>query len=41
VGAPRAGSTLTKPTFQGAATVAMAREVYGICDPDEKQLSLF
>jgi hypothetical protein len=31
----------TKPTFQGAATVAMAREVYGIRDPEDKQLTLF
>ncbi len=31
----------TKPTFQGAATIATARQVYGIRNPDEKQLALF
>ncbi len=29
------------PLFSGKATIAMAREVYGITDPDEKQKSLF
>lgn len=29
------------PIFEGAATVAMAREVYGIRDPDDQQLTLF
>lgn len=29
------------PVFQGAATVAMARRVYGIRDPADKQLALF
>lgn len=29
------------PVFQGAATVAMARLVYGIKDPADKQLALF
>ena len=28
------------PLFQGKATVAMAREVYGIADPEDGQLSL-
>lgn len=30
-----------KPLFQGAATIAMARAVYRIADPSQKQLSLF
>lgn len=30
-----------KPTFEGKATIAMARLVYGIKDPADKQLSLF
>lgn len=30
----------TPPTFQGRATVAKAREVYGIRDPSDRQLSL-
>jgi hypothetical protein len=29
------------PTIQGQATVAMARELYGIKDPADKQLALF
>lgn len=29
------------PTFQGKATLAMARAVYGINDPADKQLALF
>ncbi len=29
-----------KPLFQGAATIAMAREVYGIANPELEQLSL-
>ncbi len=28
------------PLFQGKATIAMAREVYGIGDPDDGQMSL-
>lgn len=28
------------PIFQGAATVRMAREIYGIGDPDDDQMSL-
>ena len=31
----------TRPTFEGKATVAMARLVYGIKDPADKQLALF
>ena len=31
----------TKPTFQGAATIATARQVYGIPSPEDKQLALF
>jgi hypothetical protein len=30
----------TPPTFQGAHTIAMARVVYGIRHPDDRQLSL-
>lgn len=30
-----------KPTFQGKATIAMARLVYGIKDPADAQLALF
>lgn len=30
----------TKPVFAGAATVAMAREVYRIADPSTRRLSL-
>ncbi len=30
-----------KPLFAGKATIAMAREVYGIRNPDNKQLNLF
>ena len=30
----------TKPLFSGQATVDMAREVYGIADPDNDQLNL-
>jgi hypothetical protein len=29
------------PTLQGAATMRMARAVYGIADPDERQMGLF
>lgn len=29
-----------KPLFEGAATIAMAREIYGIVDPDLEQISL-
>lgn len=29
-----------KPLFAGATTIAMAREVYGIADPDSDQMSL-
>ncbi len=28
------------PLFQGTATLAMAREVYGIADPDDQQMNL-
>ena len=31
----------TKPVFEGKATIAMARLVYGIPDPSDAQLSLF
>lgn len=31
----------TPPLFAGAATVAMAREVYGIADPTDNQMCLF
>lgn len=31
----------TKPTFEGNATIAMARLVYGIKDPADRQFSLF
>lgn len=30
-----------KPTFEGKTTIAMARLVYGIKDPADKQLTLF
>lgn len=30
-----------KPLFQGAATLAMARHVYGIANPDDDQMALF
>ncbi len=30
-----------RPIFEGRATIAMAREVYGIRDPSDMQLSLF
>ena len=30
-----------KPTFKGAETIAMARAVYGIRHPDDKQMDLF
>jgi hypothetical protein len=30
-----------KPLFAGRATIAMAREVYGIRDPSDRQASLF
>lgn len=30
-----------KPLFQGAATMAMARQVYGVRNPEVKQLALF
>jgi hypothetical protein len=32
---------LTEPVFQGRATVAMARAVYGIADPTDRQFALF
>lgn len=31
----------TKPTFEGKATIAMARLAYGIKDPADQQLALF
>jgi hypothetical protein len=34
------GSLRRKPILAGAATVAMARSVYGIKNPDDKQMSL-
>ena len=34
------GSLRRKPILAGAATVAMARMVYGIRNPDDKQMSL-
>jgi len=30
----------TKPTFEGKSTIAMARLVYGIKDPADRQLAL-
>jgi hypothetical protein len=30
-----------KPTFSGETTIAMARLVYGVRDPEEVQLALF
>jgi hypothetical protein len=30
-----------KPTFQGELVVKMAREVYGITDPSDDQMSMF
>ena len=30
-----------KPLFAGAATIAMAREVYGIANPQDRQMRLF
>jgi hypothetical protein len=30
-----------EPIFKGAATIAKAREVYGIADPSQRQLALF
>lgn len=30
-----------KPLFQGQATTAMARDIYGIADPQSAQLALF
>ncbi len=30
-----------KPLFQGTKTLAMARHIYGIADPDEEQMALF
>jgi len=30
-----------KPLFSGKATIAMARQVYGIKDPNNKQMDLF
>ena len=32
---------LEKPLFAGTATISKAREVYGIVDPSDNQLSLF
>ena len=32
---------LEKPLFAGKTTIAKAREVYGITDPNDKQLNLF
>lgn len=32
---------LEKPLFARAATIAMARDVFGIPDPENDQLSLF
>ncbi len=31
----------SKPTFEGKSTIAMARYIYGIKDPADKQLTLF
>lgn len=31
----------TAPLFEGRATVDMAREVYGIANPDDQQMKLF
>ena len=30
-----------KPLFQGAKTLAMARHIYGIANPDDNQMVLF
>ena len=30
-----------KPLFQGETTLAMARHIYGIADPDDDQMALF
>jgi hypothetical protein len=34
-------SRTQRPIFAGDATMALARHVYGIADPDNRQLSLF
>ncbi|MCF8467801.1 MAG: hypothetical protein K9G33_10405 [Sneathiella sp.] len=34
-------SVMDKPIFEGHSTIAMARKVYGIANPDDDQLSLF
>jgi len=36
-----AGSRLGRPILEGTATLHLAREVYGIRDPADKQISLF
>jgi hypothetical protein len=35
------GSRSQPPILEGQATVRLAREVYGIADPEEKQMGLF
>ena len=32
---------IEKPLFQGTKTLAMARHIYGIGDPDDSQMALF
>ena len=32
---------IEKPLFQGAKTLAMARHIYGIADPNDEQMALF
>ncbi|AXI44013.1 hypothetical protein [Sulfitobacter sp. SK011] len=32
---------IEKPLYSGATTLAMARHIYGIGDPDEEQMALF
>ena len=34
-------SVMDKPIFEGRSTIAMARKVYGIANPDNDQLALF
>lgn len=36
-----ANSCLDTPVLQGAVTIAMARQVFGIANPDDRQMALF
>jgi len=36
-----AGSRSRPPILEGQATLRLAREVYGIADPEERQIGLF